>query len=131
VARDRNETHLHLPNLQALPQDQRAGAIVHNVRGFELNPLTVQAAQTAYLCVLSTFLPSKVPLKIPVQVRDLFDVTAPEDVQADLLVGNPPWVRWSSVPGSQRAKIAQCARDLGLDRLELEASVNGSIALAA
>lgn len=90
---------------------QTANYILKNVIGFDLNPLAVIAARVNYLLALSDLLPAGGRVEIPVY---LVDAVSPAIGQANVIAGNPPWVRWSDLPSDYRRRIQPTCCQFGI-----------------
>jgi hypothetical protein len=90
-------------------------AILGSVGGFDVNPLSVMAARVAYLaCVADLLEPGDAAPPMPIARRDILqealDGATAARGAADVLVGNPPWVRWSDLAQRDRERAGQLAR---------------------
>lgn len=94
--------------------EQTVGMLTTTVWGFDLNPLAVQSARVNFLIAIADLLVQCKGRDIEVPVF-LADAVCPPAVrpgvlslpvgQFDAIVGNPPWVRWSSLPKAYRNQI--------------------------
>ena len=84
-------------------------AITNSVFGIDLNPIAVRSARLAYLLALAPLLDRAAidTVEIPIFLTDALGLTREDDLQfreesfdmpVDHLVGNPPWLTWSSLP---------------------------------
>jgi len=94
------------------PAGEVVSHLVEHVRGADLSPLAVLATRVACLTALAPWLPGKL-LRIRADVADALADDAPPR-EADVVVGNPPWIRWCDVPEGQRERTRRAARDLDL-----------------
>lgn len=104
---------------RAVAMKRRAGlpleAVVSTVRGLDLNPLAVLTAKTNYLLSVLDLLDGKAALTIPVHTGDVLSPAAAGMVgEADLVVGNPPWVNWEYLPASCRGRSGEVWARYGL-----------------
>lgn len=94
--------------------------ILGSLVGIDLNPLAVLAARVNYLLAVADLTPDyDGPIDLPVHLgdsilspddnRDLFSVPEPNaDLPAgrfDVIVGNPPWIGWESLPEDYRRQL--------------------------
>ncbi len=94
------------------PARELVSHVVEHVRGADLSPLAILATRVACLTALAPWLPGKL-LRIRADVADALADDAPPR-EADVVVGNPPWIRWCDVPEEQRERTRRAARDLDL-----------------
>ncbi|MCK5126166.1 MAG: N-6 DNA methylase [candidate division Zixibacteria bacterium] len=77
--------------------------IVSSLCGFDINPLAVQATKTNIAIKIAPYLSEKTKLSFPVYVRDALQI---QDISpVDIVIGNPPWVFWNSLPKEYRETI--------------------------
>nr|MDO8113703.1 N-6 DNA methylase [Candidatus Sigynarchaeota archaeon] len=88
-------------------------AILTRIKGFDVNPIAVLAAKTSFLIGIQELIPGcSVPFEIPVFLVDsmigtpaaLKQLNVLEEV--DLVVGNPPWIKWEFLAVDYKASLA-------------------------
>lgn len=90
--------------------------LADTVWGFDLNPLAVLTARASFVISIADLLGAcgGAPLALPVRLADAIDASGPDPAGArtfDAILGNPPWVRWSSLPDGYRERVQPtCAR---------------------
>lgn len=104
--------------LQAIAGKRRAGCsleeILRTVRGYDINPLAVLTAKTNCLLALWDLLErAEGPVELPVGQADALDL-GPENFQADLVTGNPPWINWEYLPSAYRERSRNLWTQYGL-----------------
>lgn len=94
--------------------EQTVDMLTTTVCGFDLNPLAVQSARVNFLIAIADLLVQCKgrDIEVPVLLTDAVfppaarpGVLSPPVGQFDAIVGNPPWVRWSSLPEAYRNQI--------------------------
>lgn len=102
----------------AIAAKRSAGAsltqILDSVAGIDINPLAVLTAKTNYLLSILELLEEGRPVRLPIFQGDVLHPDLPDLPQADLLVGNPPWINWEYLPESYRARSQHLWPDYGL-----------------
>lgn len=96
------------------PAEPTPEVITQCVTGFDIQPLAVLSAQTAYLHAISPALRHESgPLHIPVHCMDsiLDEYHGPP---FDVVAGNPPWVNWERLPKAYRQATQPFWQDYGL-----------------
>lgn len=102
--------------------------ILGTITGFDLNPVAVLSAQGNYLLAvadLARWLPGAV---IPVLLRDSIgdlEQEAAQDSRWDVVVGNPPWVAWDSLPPEYRNQTKRLWQQYGLFSLSASEARHG------
>lgn len=86
--------------------------VARRISGSDLNPLAVLGARVACLCAVADLLEPGEPFEPDIRIGDLLDDT-PRDA-ADVIVGNPPWIRFSEVEPTTQARVVQVARHYDL-----------------
>lgn len=94
----------------ALRHDPTAAAT--RISGADINPLAVLAARVACFCAVADRLLPGQTFDPDIRVADLLD-DAPIQ-PANILVGNPPWIRYSELSPEVRARIAELAKHYDL-----------------
>ncbi|MGB9887357.1 MAG: HsdM family class I SAM-dependent methyltransferase [Moorellales bacterium] len=89
---------------QGLPPDQTLEKLLHNVVGFDRNPLAVLSARVNYLLAVADLLPyRREEVEIPAYRADaLLFPPGRWEHYFDYVVGNPPWVNWEALPQDYR-----------------------------
>lgn len=88
--------------------------VLGTVHGTDLNPLAVQAARLNYLIAIVDLLDDDDrELSIPVQLGDAILDPAPAE-RFDVVVGNPPWVKWSALPDDYRERVGPICERYGI-----------------
>ncbi len=82
--------------------------IVADIHGYELNPVSAQAARENYAAALGESQP-----EIPVRCFDAI-LHPPEGERFDYVAGNPPWVRWDYLPKQYREATLPLWKRYGL-----------------
>jgi SAM-dependent methyltransferase len=82
--------------------------IVADIQGYELNPVSAQAARENYAAALGEPQP-----EIPVRCLDAI-LHPPEGERFDYVAGNPPWVRWDYLPKEYREATLPLWKRYGL-----------------
>jgi hypothetical protein len=85
--------------------------LVGTIEGGDLNPLAVTFARTNFLLSIVDLLPKvQIPqIRVPISLTDaLSETSAPASF--DLVVGNPPWVKWSKLPEEYRKRVQPLCR---------------------
>ena len=97
-----------------------------SVWGFDLSPLAVQTARVNFLMEIAGLLKQTpgLSLEIPVLLADAIYSPAPDPATGkevvayqrrfDIIVGNPPWVRWSKLPDSYRDRVKPTCEQYGI-----------------
>ncbi len=77
--------------------------LLDTVYGIDINPLAVLTAKTNFLLSVSDLLQPGTSITLPVHRADI--LFPPEHLpQADLILGNPPWINWEYLPESYRLR---------------------------
>ncbi len=108
-----------------VPDAEAVRRVAGSVYGVDVNPLAVRSAKLAYLLSLAPLLRSADvrEVELPVFCTDALGLTreddltfrgAPFDVEADALVGNPPWMTWGDLPESVRGAWRERSDELDL-----------------
>ncbi|HNS95703.1 MAG TPA: N-6 DNA methylase [Polyangiaceae bacterium] len=93
----------------ALRQDpKRLTENARRLSGADIHPLAVTGARIACLCAVADLLEPDQPFEPNIHVADLFD--PPPFCPHDVVVGNPPWLRFSELPPSLRRQVADAAQ---------------------
>ena len=97
----------------------RIEQIFDEVVGIDLNPIATIMAKFNYILATYPYLikKGKMPsnLEIPIYLGNSLDIPNIEKINNfDLIIGNPPWIRWSILPLEYRNKIKKSLRDEGL-----------------
>ena len=122
--------------LRGILAKRRAGcgldAILSSVYGFDINALAVLTARTNYLLAILDLLEDgerakDADIRLPVYRMDILrlaeQVSDPEPSglrearklgQADVVMGNPPWVNWEYLPEQYRMRSRHLWTDYGL-----------------
>lgn len=87
-----------------LRQGRILTTIVAQIHGADLNPLAVLAARTTYLLAVVDLVGPERPVRIPVKVGDTLLGEGPAR-RADIILTNPPWVRWSALDEGYRRRL--------------------------
>jgi hypothetical protein len=87
--------------------------LLAGLRGLDLNPLAVLAARASLVVSLASRLRTGAPVELPVHLADAMR-PAVDVPPADLVVGNPPWVKWSNLPPEYAASIRPRCLELGI-----------------
>ena len=89
--------HAKKDNGCTLPQ------LLDTVCGIDINPLAVLTAKTNVLLSVFDLLSPGVSVTLPVHRADI--LSPPESIpQADLVLGNPPWINWEYLPERYRLR---------------------------
>ena len=86
--------------------------VAQRISGADIQPLAVLAARVACLGAVADLLEPRQPFEPDIRVADLLQSTPP--AAADIVVGNPPWIRFSDLPPETQARAAAWARDYDL-----------------
>ena len=97
----------------AEPPRETARRILKDIQGFELNPRAVEAARCAYLEALGSLAQGISIDDVPVRCLDAV-LQPPEREPFDLVVGNPPWVRWDFLSAETRQATLPLWKSYGL-----------------
>lgn len=110
--------------IQGIAAKRRAGCsldeILSAVCGFDINALAVLTAKTNYLLSVLDMLGTTERLFLPVYKADILQLAEGSvcinDLcgQADLIIGNPPWVNWEYLPEKYRLQSQHLWADYGL-----------------
>lgn len=104
--------------------------IMHNVWGFDLNPLAIIAARTNYLFALGDLVNELQQVEIPIYLTDsvLTPTSTPGTAgKFDFVVGNPPWIRWTYLSKQYREITLPLWKEYGLFSLKgIDAWLGGS-----
>ncbi len=84
--------------------ERTLATIVEQVQGADLNPLAVLAARTTYLSAVADLVGPECPAVIPIEVGDTLLGEGPTR-PADVILTNPPWVRWSALGEGYRRRL--------------------------
>ncbi|HSB14444.1 MAG TPA: N-6 DNA methylase [Bryobacteraceae bacterium] len=105
--------------------EETARGVLSGIRGFDVNPLAVQAARANYRQALTAAGWEARDDEIPVFRRDA--LLEPADGGTfDLIAGNPPWVRWDHLPAEYREATLPLWKSYGLFSLKgFEARLGG------
>jgi methylase of polypeptide subunit release factors len=88
-------------------------SVLNSVKGLDLNPLAVISARANYILAVSDLaFDLGTEIEIPIYLADSTNI--PTDGKVDYIVGNPPWVRWSRLPGSYRKRVKSFCDKYGL-----------------
>jgi len=101
--------------------------LVDNVAGIDLNPLAALAARANYLLALGELAPHVAPTRVPIFCRDAL-LDSPPDTHAaafDVVVGNPPWIAWDTLPDDYRRATRDLWQAYGLFSLDASAARHG------
>lgn len=116
----------------ALSGRELLAVIVRNVWGFDLNPLAVLTARVNYLIAIADLLAAapEYEVEVPVFLADAIKADCESDTLSklsvfgkeegtlgnafDVVVGNPPWVRWSRLPELYRERTGDMCRRYGI-----------------
>jgi hypothetical protein len=82
------------------------------ISGADIHPLAVLGARVACLCAVADLLEPGQPFEPDIRIADLLD-PSPFDPH-DLVVGNPPWIRFSELAPDTRSRVADAAHHYGL-----------------
>lgn len=75
--------------------------LLDTVCGIDINPLAVLTAKTNLLLCISDLLDSTHFVNLPIYRADI--LSPPDNIpQADLILGNPPWINWEYLPEHYR-----------------------------
>ena len=86
--------------------------VLDSVAGFDISPIAVLGARVGYCASIADLLRDGPLPPLPVMVRDL---TRDDGIAtADIIAGNPPWIRWSDLEPAQQSATGQWARHYGL-----------------
>ncbi len=129
-----NRTIAELKKKNCSPQEIVSHLVSH-IYGIDLNPLAVITARTNYLIAIEAYLEEVDHLEIPVYLSDaIFSPQRDGDFYTyyldtedfriplssamlkdfDIIVGNPPWLKWSSLPPVYRETIKDFCKAYGL-----------------
>jgi hypothetical protein len=94
---------------------ERLDAVLGRVRGLDVNPLAVLAAQANVLLAIAPLLSARggKPVRLPVELIGA-DVRAAGGGRHDRVVGNPPWVAWRDLPDLHRDALRGLRQARGL-----------------
>ncbi len=113
------------------PRSEKAGRLVQalaSMAGFDLNPVAAEAARANVVLTLAPILDAlHAPVRLPVLCCDA--VLAPPSLRSpryDLVVGNPPWIRWRSLTQQYRTATLPLWHEYGLFSLKGLDSILGS-----
>ncbi len=82
------------------------------ISGADIHPLAALGARVACLCSVADLLEPGQPFEPDIRVADLFD-PSPFDPH-DVVVGNPPWIRFSELAPDTRSRVADAAHSYDL-----------------
>ncbi|MEB3328604.1 MAG: N-6 DNA methylase [Candidatus Sericytochromatia bacterium] len=93
----------------------RLEAVLGRVRGLDVNPLAVLAAQANMVLALAPLLVARGrgPLRLPVELVAV-GAEGAGGGRHDRVVGNPPWVAWRDLPEAHRAALGSLREARGL-----------------
>lgn len=103
------------PSTQRPTKRELCRQILHNIVGFDLNPLAVLSARANYLLALGDLADHVDSEEIPVHQRD--SILAPPETAGsrfDYVVGNPPWIAWDDLPTNYREATKPLWEQYGL-----------------
>ena len=107
-----------------MSDEQTLEHILATVQGMEISPLAVQSARVNVLISIIDLPAMKKrrsgqKIRIPVVQADA--ILSPTDLfgtgaagKFDLVIGNPPWVKWSNLPESYRTRIKPACLNQGI-----------------
>ncbi len=118
-----------------LTRAETLARVVAHVRGGDVHPLAALAARVSYRLAIADLVGAReAPPVVPIEAACALEPGEGGD-EVDLVVGNPPWVRFGELPGRSRDRAAAAARRLGIVPRGrwggTELDVSGVIALAA
>ena len=93
-------------------QPNAPSIIAKRISGADINPLAVLGARVACLCAIADLLEPDEPFEPDIQVADLLDERPPRP--SDLVVGNPPWIRFSELDQNTQKRVAEVAQHYDL-----------------
>jgi len=82
------------------------------ISGADIHPLAVLGARVACLCAVADLLEPGQPFDPDIRVANLFD--PPPFEPHDIVVGNPPWIRFSELAPETQSRVANAAHHYGL-----------------
>ncbi|MDE6016175.1 MAG: N-6 DNA methylase [Acetatifactor sp.] len=114
--------------MQGILAKRRAGCdlenILSSVYGFDINALAVLTARTNYLLAVVDLLEDgeqikRTHIRLPIYKMDILQLAEqtsdlPISGQADVVIGNPPWVNWEYLPEQYRQQSRHLWTDYGL-----------------
>jgi SAM-dependent methyltransferase len=107
---------------------QRLMQALDSIAGFDVNPVAVEAARANVVLTLAPILGAlSGPVRLPVRCCDA--VLGPLTLSPprfDLVVGNPPWIRWGSLTRQYRTATQPLWHEYGLFSLKGLESILGS-----
>lgn len=87
--------------------------LLDTVCGIDINPLAVLTAKTNVLLSVFDLLSPGMTITLPVYRGDI--LSPPDHIpQADLILGNPPWINWEYLPESYRLRSQHLWQDYRL-----------------
>jgi len=107
------------------PPPETARRILAQIHGFERNPASAASARSAYLAAMGECAAGLRPGDVPVRTVDAL-LSPPQGDPYDLVIGNPPWVRWDYLPEDYRQATMPLWRSYGLFSLGGFASLSGA-----
>ncbi len=113
------------------PRPEKAEQLLQalaSMAGFDLNPVATEAARANIVLTLAPILNAvRTPVRLPVWCCDA--VLTPLTLSSprfDLVVGNPPWIRWGSLTPQYRTATLPLWHEYGLFSLKGLESILGS-----
>ena len=95
----------------------RIEQVFNEVVGIDINPIAVITAKFNYiLAVYPLMLRNRIKpnnITIPVYLNDAIFISDSIG-KFDLIIGNPPWVRWSVLPADYKSKLKNSLKDEGI-----------------
>ncbi|MGH7165901.1 MAG: N-6 DNA methylase, partial [Nitrospiraceae bacterium] len=113
------------------PRSEKADRLLQalgSIAGFDLNPVAVEAARANVVLTLAPILGAlNAPVRLPVWCCDAV-LTPPTlgSPRFDLVVGNPPWIRWGRLTQQYRTATLPLWHEYGLFSLKGLDSILGS-----
>jgi len=83
-----------------------------HISGADIHPLAVLGARVACLCAVADLLEPGQPFEPDIRIANLFDPSPFEP--HDIVVGNPPWIRFSELAPETQSRVAHAAHHYGL-----------------
>lgn len=106
------------------PPARTAQRILSEIHGYERDPAAVRQARAAYLQAMGGLAGGLAPEAVPVAAADVLLDPGPYEPY-DLVIGNPPWVRWDYLPEEYRKATLPLWRAYGLFSLTGFAALQG------
>lgn len=105
---------------------ERLAQMLAGVTGFDLNPVAVLSARANYLLAVADLLDDAAPPLLPVALRDaILDSGDVPQAGWDVVVGNPPWIAWDSLPPDYRQATKSLWQKYGLFSLSAREARHG------